>query len=158
MINEIKGDLIELANKGYFDVIVHGCNCQSTMKAGIAPQMAKAFGCDKYSLELQGPTITKLGNIDFQTFVKGENQRLLFVVNCYTQIRYGKNHPDGDVVPFDYEAFTICMRKINSLFFNKHIGMPKIGAGLGGGDWKRIKQIIEKTLIDCNVTIVIYDK
>jgi O-acetyl-ADP-ribose deacetylase (regulator of RNase III) len=31
-----EGDLLELALAGNFDVIVHGCNCQCTMGAGIA--------------------------------------------------------------------------------------------------------------------------
>ena len=44
MINYVDGDLIKLAKEAKFDVIVHGCNCLSTMGAGIAPQMAAAFG------------------------------------------------------------------------------------------------------------------
>jgi O-acetyl-ADP-ribose deacetylase (regulator of RNase III) len=36
--------------------------------------------------------------------------------------------------------------------------MPKIGAGLAGGDWNRIKKIIQTELKDCKVTIVIYNK
>jgi len=39
-----------------------------------------------------------------------------------------------------------------------HIGLPKIGAGLAGGDWNRIKEIIKTELTDCKVTVVIYDK
>jgi len=148
---QVEGDLIKLAKEGKFDVIVHGCNCLSTMGAGIAPQMAKAFGCDKFEMETWGPTIKKLGNIDYVTFVDG-----LTVVNAYTQYRYGRNHADGDVTPFDYVAFTLCMRKMNRIFKGKHIGMPKIGAGLAGGDWTLIHQIIVRELKDCIVTVVIY--
>jgi O-acetyl-ADP-ribose deacetylase (regulator of RNase III) len=148
---QVEGDLIKLAKEGKFDVIVHGCNCLSTMGAGIAPQMAKAFGCDKFEMETWGPTIKKLGNIDYVTFVDG-----LTVVNAYTQYNYGRNHADGDSNPFDYVAFTLCMRKMNHIFKGKHIGMPKIGAGLAGGDWDMIQSIIMNELEDCNVTVVIY--
>jgi len=171
MIKEIDGDLITLAKEGKFDVIVQGCNCLSTMGAGLAPQMAKAFGCDRFEMELWGPNIQKLGNIDYETFVLGENaiwslkdgknnrnEPELSVVNAYTQYRYGRNHSDGVAQPFDYEAFTICMRKMNSEFKGKHIGMPKIGAGLAGGNWNRIEHIIQFTLEDCEVTIVNYKK
>jgi O-acetyl-ADP-ribose deacetylase (regulator of RNase III) len=48
------------------------------------------------------------------------------------------------------------MRKMNHIFKGKHIGMPKIGAGLAGGDWKFIQQIIVRELKDCIVTVVIY--
>jgi len=58
--------------------------------------------------------------------------------------------------PLDYEALTLCLRKINWVFSGKHIGLPKIGAGLAGGDWEQIKQIIKNELNDCDVTVVIY--
>jgi O-acetyl-ADP-ribose deacetylase (regulator of RNase III) len=169
MINYIDGDLIKLAKEAKFDVIVHGCNCHSKMGAGIAPQMAEAFGCDRFEMELWGSDVNKLGNIDYQTFVLGEktifslsdlknnrNEPQLTVVNAYTQFNYGRNHTDGDLRPFDYEAFTICMRKLNIEFAGKHIGMPKIGAGLAGGNWNHIEHIINVELKDCQVTIVNY--
>ncbi|MFY7886674.1 MAG: hypothetical protein ACOVOV_17720 [Dolichospermum sp.] len=166
---EIEGDLIKLAKEGTFDVITHGCNCLSNMGAGIAPQMAKAFGVDKFQMELWGPTIGKLGCIDYETFVIGQNaiwsledadnklgEPELAVVNSYTQYRYGKNHTDGVSKPLDYEALTLCMRKINTTFSGKHIGLPKIGAGLAGGDWNKIKKIIQTELKDMKVSVVIY--
>jgi O-acetyl-ADP-ribose deacetylase (regulator of RNase III) len=171
MINytEIDGDLITLAKAGTFDVIAHGCNCHSTMGAGIAPQMAKAFGCDRFSMELWGSDVNKLGNIDYQTVVLGENtiwsledyknnrnEPELIVVNAYTQFNYGRNHADGDAKPLSYEALTLCMKKMNVLFAGKHIGLPKIGAGLAGGDWEKIKGIIQRELRDCQVTVVNY--
>ena len=62
---EIQGNLITLALQGNFDVIAHGANCHSVMGAGLAPQMAETFGCDKFAMELWGSTIEKLGNIDW---------------------------------------------------------------------------------------------
>jgi O-acetyl-ADP-ribose deacetylase (regulator of RNase III) len=183
MIIEIEGDLIDLALKGNFDVIVHGCNCFCQMRNGLAPQMAKAFGCDKFSLELSEyaneygdiiPTnnvgdVNKLGQIQYKIFgIKnekvywivqvGSDIHKLAVVNAYTQFKYGTNHHDGDETPFDYEAFTLCMRKINHRFNGYKIGLPRIGAGLAGGDWEIIKQIITKELKDCYVTIVTLPK
>lgn len=159
MYKEIQGDLIQLALSGEFDVITHGCNCQCNMGAGIAPQMAKAFECDRFDLEnekLKG-AIQKLGNIDFK-YVAIDANKTIAVVNSYTQFNYGKNHIDGTYKPLDYEALILCMRKINYVFKGKHIGLPKIGAGLAGGDWNKIKQIIQTELKDCNVTVVIYNK
>jgi O-acetyl-ADP-ribose deacetylase (regulator of RNase III) len=171
MYKEIEGDLIACAKQGMFDVIAHGCNCLSNMGAGMAPQMARAFGCDRFEMETWGATIEKLGCVDYQTFVLGEhriwslsdfknnrNEPELTVVNAYTQYKYGRNHADGDKMPVDYEAITLCMRKINNLFKGQRIGLPKIGAGLAGGDWTRIKSIIQTELKDCDVTVVIYKK
>lgn len=163
--NEVEGDLIKLAIEGKFDVIAHGCNCHSIMGAGIAPQMAKAFGADDFPMERWGSTIQKLGNIDYQTVVLGENaiwtledyknnrnEPELTVVNAYTQYNYGRNHADGTFRPLDYEALTLCMRKMNKVFKGKHIGLPQIGAGLAGGDWEVIKKTIQTELSDCEVT------
>jgi len=168
---ETDGDLIKLAKEGMFDVIAHGCNCHSTMGAGIAPQMARAFGCDRFVMERIGSDVNKLGNIDYQTFVLGENtiwslddgknnrnEPELTVVNAYTQFNYGRNHSDGDAKPLSYEALTLCMKKINIVFAGKHIGLPRIGAGLAGGDWERIKYIIQRELSNCQVTVVNYKK
>jgi hypothetical protein len=43
---------------------------------------------------------------------------------------------------------------MNSEFKGKHIGLPKIGAGLAGGHWPTIKQMINDGFTDCNVTVV----
>jgi O-acetyl-ADP-ribose deacetylase (regulator of RNase III) len=32
----VKGDIIDIAKRGKFDVIIHGCNCFNTMGACIA--------------------------------------------------------------------------------------------------------------------------
>lgn len=86
------------------------------------------------------------------------NTKKLYVVNIYSQYHYGKNYKDNAVNPLDYEALTIALRKMNHIFKGKTIGLPMIGAGLAGGDWIRIKNIIQTELKDCNVTIVMYDR
>ncbi len=166
---EVKGDLIELTKLGMFDVIAHGCNCLCTMGVGIAPQMAKAFGCDTFPLEdrRRKTEINKLGQIDYRGFrrERGEVRESffqsdadLYVVNAYTQFKYGKNHTDGVSKPLDYEALTLCLRKINSIFKDKHIGLPWIGCGLAGGSKSIVRKIIKSELADCKVTIVEYNK
>lgn len=42
-MKKVYGDLIEMAEHGDFDVIVHGCNCFCTMGAGIALQIKHHF-------------------------------------------------------------------------------------------------------------------
>lgn len=169
MYKEIEGDLIELALKGQFDVIAHGCNCFCTMGAGIAVAMKNTFKCNTFDLEdphLKGD-INKLGNIDYEYFtdkidhIRKSNPNdlytddvLVVVVNAYTQYYYGRNSP-GCNQPLDYSALTLCLRKINHIFKGKHIGLPQIGCGLAGGDWNLVKEIIQKELCDMNITIVI---
>lgn len=86
------------------------------------------------------------------TRLLSDGWKMFFIVNCYIQYRYGR---DKDYV--DYEALTLCMRKLNHRFPGKHIGLPMIGSGLAGGNWDRIQQIIKKELSHMKVTIVEYD-
>ena len=173
-MRERNGNLITLAQEGFFDVITHGCNCFCTMGAGIAPQMARAFGCDKFPMEApqyKGDK-TKLGTIDYEwqsinIYREIEGPRTgaapdfgthnLAVVNSYTQYRYGRNHEDGDKMPVDYNAISSCMRRINLLFAGKTIGLPLIGCGLAGGDWNIVKNIFETELFAMDVWVVHYD-
>lgn len=156
---EVDGDLIKMALEANFDAIAHGCNCFCTMKAGIAVQMAKVFGCDRFEGEglAQRGNIGKLGCIDWEFIpIPGHPDNPLAVINCYTQYHYGKNHPDGVEKPLDYAALELCLKKINHLFKGARIGLPQIGCGLAGGDWNVVKQLIQTHLSDCDVTIVNY--
>ena len=150
-LSTIDGDLIALAKAGQFDAIAHGCNCFCSMGAGIALQMAKAFNADILSLEqprFRGD-IDKLGRIQFFDVPMSDDESLT-IVNCYTQYQPGPN--------LDYDAVTLCMRKINHSLTGKIIGLPMIGAGIAGGDWDRIESIIRAELKDCQTIIVKYNK
>lgn len=160
---EIKGDLIQLAKEGKFDVIAHGCNCQNMMGAGIALSMRMNFNAHKFDLErpLHRADINKLGQIDFNTVNRSTGNIIwdwdsfealyegLIVVNAYTQYHGGAN--------LDYAALELCLRKMNQLFKGKHIGLPWIGCGIAGGDWARVRHMIRQELTDCDVTIVEYN-
>jgi O-acetyl-ADP-ribose deacetylase (regulator of RNase III) len=119
------------------------------MGAGIAKEIKERIpeACEADQKTLRGD-IKKLGN-----FV-GVRVNGIIVLNCYTQFRYGKNHEDGNKKPVDYEAITLCLRKINHILPGKSIGLPLIGCGLAGGDWTIVEKIIEKELKDMVVTIV----
>ena len=177
----IKGNLITLALAGEFDVISHGCNCFCTMGAGIAPHMAKAFGVDKYTRENEfyKGDYNKLGTISYGAHILNWGSNLPFaennnlddtlwreikkrtadltyveVVNSYTQYGFGRNHDGGSQTPLDYVALELCMQKINHTFKGKRVGLPWIGCGLAGGDKNRVREILERTLTDVELTIV----
>ena len=145
MLQYEDGDLIVMAKAGKFDLIAHGANCFCTMGGGIARQVhaeiPEAYEAD---CKTRKGDINKLGNFT-QATIEGTNVEIL---NCYTQYDFrGANN-------VDYEAIALCMRKINHIFKGQHIGLPLIGAGLAGGDWDRIEDIIYKELVDMDCTIV----
>ena len=145
-----RGDLLRLAEEGAFDVIVHGCNCFCTMGAGIAKGVAARF---PQALEADRQTSkgdrTKLGTCSFAEIETPHGK--LTVVNAYTQFHYRGR---GDKA--DYEAIRACMHWLAGHFDQARIGLPKIGAGLAGGDWPRIERIITQELAGRDVTVVEY--
>lgn len=148
----LEGDLIEYAKNGEFDVITHSANCFCRMGRGIAPQLDKEYGCGSFPLEhskYRGD-INKLGSIDYK------DCNGLIVINSYMQYHF--HNPSKYGVPIDYDAMRLCFRKINYIFSGKTIGLPMIGAGLAGGDWNIIKNIIYDELKDMNIKIVLYKK
>lgn len=150
MIHYHKGDLI----KSDCDVIAHGCNCFCTWGAGIARQLRsvhpEAFQAD---LATEVGDIKKLGT--FTQAMSGQRQ----IFNLYTQFRYGVTEPH-----FDYDAFRnslSAMRDylevVTGTLHTAKIGLPKIGAGLAGGNWERISQIIDEVMLDVDVHVYVLD-
>lgn len=167
---EITGDLFVGIFDGSYDVVGHGLNCFNCQGAGIVIPFKKHFKTDTFPMEQKGKgDINKLGQIDYMPFtvtngvaapytagVTGDFN--MYVSNCYTQYGFGSNHTDGTVAPVDYEALTLCMRKINKRFAGKRVGLPLIGGGLAGGDKDIITDIMKQELKDCDVTLVLFDK
>ena len=56
----------------------------------------------------------------------------------------------------DYAAIRAAMQQVKAQFAGKRIGYPKIGAGLAGGDWATIAQIIDEELAGEQHTLVLY--
>ena len=146
-----RGDLVLMARKGQFDVILHGCNCWCEMGAGIAKAIRHNFPeAYRADLETTPGDPGKLGSCSVgSSSVEGGE---LDVVNAYIQFNYSKQHDDEVLV--DYDAVRSCMRWIKKRYSGRGIGLPKIGAGLAGGDWNRISRIIDEELDGEAVTLV----
>lgn len=145
MIKYIKGDLVRDADQ--FDVIAHCCNCFHSMGAGIAPQIKAKFP-EAFAADCATPKgdIEKLGTISYTTSGKP------IVVNLYGQYDYtGRRSGKMDL---DYDALRKALVLMKDKFSGKTMAMPKIGAGLAGGDWNKIEAIIEETMRGEYVTIV----
>ena len=136
-------------------VIAHGVNCQGVMGSGIAKIIRKKWpevydSYIRFCQKISHPS-DRLGLIDF-TKCKGGP----VVVNCFTQEYFGT---DGGKY-MSYDAVDSCMMRmayhIENGIYGKvpYVAMPKIGAGLGGGHWPIIKEIIDFRLK--NIPVEVY--
>jgi O-acetyl-ADP-ribose deacetylase (regulator of RNase III) len=147
-----KGDLIQKARAGEFDVLVHGCNCFCTMGAGIAKTIKQVFpAAYQADLATVAGDKTKLGSYSAATVEVGGKP--LLIVNAYTQY-----HWRGAGVLVDYDAVRQVFRRVKQAFAGQRIGYPAIGAGLAKGDWVLISTIIDEELAGENHVFVEWEK
>lgn len=61
--------------------------------------------------------------------------------------------------PLRYEALTSCLEALRTSALERgaSVHMPRIGAGLAGGDWTVIEGIVRRTLVDGGVEVTVYD-
>lgn len=125
-------------------VIVHGCNAQGVMGSGVAAAIRRRFpqAFAQYREHFEDIGLP-LGHIVWAFTSDG-----YAIGNMITQEYFG--HDGARYV--DYEAvlksFTFLNQAMGRPLFDNYgsaVAMPRIGAGLGGGDWKRIAGIIEAT-------------
>lgn len=124
MLIRKKGNLLDLAEAGEFDIVVQGCNCFNTMGGGIAREIRERY--------------PEVAYVDFKT-EKGDYHKLgnwtecdagrFTILNCYTQYNMSRGN---DV--FEYTAFQLILQKILHCYGTKRVGFPYLGMGLAGGN------------------------
>ena len=136
MLIKRDGDLLDMAENGEFDVIIHGCNCFCMMGAGIARQIA-----DRYPEAYKADCETIKGDrLKLGTYTKHKTERVCTIINAYTQFRTSRG---GDDV-FEYSAFSKILRSLIFEYPTARFGLPYIGMGLANGNSGIILGIIEE--------------
>lgn len=172
MITYKVGNLIAALNVGDVTVIAHGCNCFNTMKSGIAPKIAKAYPTmyDADQRTLKGD-INKLGGYSAAILGEFKGGKPAIGFNLYSQYDW-RGRLEGRM-ELRYDALEQALTKMakrlrfaqesskdpDSFWYGKdvnfRIGLPKIGAGLAGGDWAIIEDIIDRSLDGFDVTVYV---
>ena len=141
-----QGNLLEAPQR----VLVHGTNNRGVMGSGVAAQIRARWPNVYEVYELKH----RVFGLDLGTIVPVATLDGKIIVNAITQDGFGR---DGRVY-VDYDAIERCFETINQRVDSwevTEVAMPRIGAGLGGGDWAIIESIIVRTAK--NYTPVVYD-
>lgn len=152
-IQFIQDDLIQLFKRDKTHVLIHGCNCLSTMGKSIALYIRRefphAYQADK---QFHLDKSQRLGKFSYWK----KPQKAGWIINAYTQYNYKSQgfHPSQKVDLFSYDTFEQQMKDIFQ-FLNKNwqvetnktldelvISMPMIGCGLAGGNAVKIVSML----------------
>lgn len=147
MLKYKKGNLVTAWLDGEVDVLIHQANCFNTFGSGIAKEIRERIpGAYEADCQTLKGAKSKLG--DF-TVYSHESGRLVY--NLYGQYDYGKRHKI-------YTSYTALFRGLlaiqEDLVRPLRIGIPKLGCGLGGGDWKIVEDFVKATIAQDNAVTV----
>ena len=141
-------DLLDAFDANEIQIIIHGCNCFRSFGAGIAKSIKERYP-EAYEADLNTGhgDKNKLGQYSYAKLSDDKT-----IINAYTQYAYGRNKVNAD-----YDA----IRKVFILLEEKYrnsnilIGIPMIGAGLAGGDWETISNIINDVTPSLNIILYV---
>lgn len=151
----MKGNLVRLMQQAVNEsdgtklFFAHGCNCHAAMGSGIAPQIAKAFPqveeTDRLYNKVSSGYLEDMLGSAFPVCLSGN----VTLFNAYTQFYPGKD--------FRINALTQAFENINIMAKGQKLLIPRIGAGIAGGDWDEISEAINKATPDVNVFVIDWD-
>ncbi|UBV44105.1 hypothetical protein LAJ19_14945 (plasmid) [Deinococcus taeanensis] len=88
-----------------------------------------------------------------------EVEPTFWVANLIGQHDIARQARSIRVPPVRYEAMREGLNRVRA-FAQEHqasVHMPRIGAGLAGGDWTVIERIVQEELTDQGVPVTVYD-
>lgn len=158
MIKYKVGDLIHALKSGEVSSIGHQANCFNTMNSGVAKAIRLAFpqAYEADCLTEKGDK-GKLGKLTCVEHERADGSVGL-IYNLYGQYNYGYDARG-------YTDYIALSGALISMRFDldgavgvhgedwKKVGFPKIGAGLGGGNWSIISTLIEQAFVGYDVTV-----
>jgi O-acetyl-ADP-ribose deacetylase (regulator of RNase III) len=149
MLTYVKGDATQPQGDGR-KIIVHCCNDRGAWGSGFVVALsrrwpepeAKYRSCPQYHL----------GDI---IWARVEDD--IWVANLIGQHRTGFD--EFGYPPIRYDAILQGLRRIGEICdpINASVHMPRMGAGLAGGNWSIIELIVEQELVAKGVPVTVYD-
>jgi O-acetyl-ADP-ribose deacetylase (regulator of RNase III) len=144
-ITYVRGSLFKTKR----EIIAHSVNTIGLFGAGVAKQIATFYPKAKESyLKSFNRGDWSLGKVQF---VKCDDK---IIANMATQNNVSK----GDVQNTDYEACYEAFKKLLKYAKENGLGvaLPKIGSGLGGGDWNEVEKQLLKAMAIYEVEVDVH--
>lgn len=135
-------------------ILVHVCNDVGRWGKGFVVALSRRWKAPQraFKAAFAAGTDSALGDVQFVPVADD-----LIVANLIGQRSIAGRHTKTP--PVRYDAIEAGLRTVRdrALRDGASVHMPRIGAGLAGGDWDRIEAIIVATLVDADVATTVYD-
>ena len=156
----VKGNLVTILSRAIEDkegdgiVIAHGCNCFDAMHSGIAWEIQRSFPSVRKADTSYYSDVTENGiKQALNVVMMGTSSAAIVgnstVINLYTQYHPGRSY-DSEIVRMAFEH----LEKMN---IKGNVYIPRIGAGIAGGDWDEIVKIINNETPNTNIIVIDWD-
>lgn len=162
----VKGNIFEHAanrikagSNGCNVIIPHVCNNVNAFGAGFAADIANRFPEVKANFHLLGKN-ARLGNVQYiNVATEPQYKYTLTVANMIAQ---NKLISPKNPRPLNYAALSYCMNNVKNMALKLkdksesaqvEIHAPRFGAGLAGGNWNFILDLIDDVWYDLDVFI-----
>jgi O-acetyl-ADP-ribose deacetylase (regulator of RNase III) len=146
----VSGDLF--ANAHDAEALAHGCNCAGSMGAGIAVGFRDRYPAMYEHYRAMCKADPRQLNPGDCWLWKADEAPWVF--NLATQEGYWRCRATYEAV----EAALASMRDQADREGITRIAMPRIGAGLGGLSWKKVRAIIERLFAGWPGTLIVYEQ
>lgn len=147
MIRYVDGDAFTADNSALWDAIGHQVNASGGFGAGFARAVARyAPEAEAAYRRVHRAGAWELGRI-LPVWIPNRER---YIVHICAQAHYG-----GRGRKTDYDALARGLAKFASWCSERSLrpALPRIGAGLGGGDWERIVPLVEDAFGEREVII-----
>ncbi|RYG68403.1 phosphatase [bacterium] len=140
-----KGDLFSATG---LSAVAHGCSCAGAMDSGVSAAFKKRFPgmFDDYKARCDDKRFA-LGDV----LVWNEGDLAVYTL-CIQE------HWKSKAKLAAFQAALKKMVSLAELAGVARVGMPRIGAGLGGLDWLRVRRILQDTGKETKVTLVVFEQ
>ena len=156
MVNDVTGDLITFPANS----IAHQTNFDGIMGGGVAYYIANTLlssrSYNEYDSLCARQKRSLLGKAQFLPTVDVERnmKATRIVANMFCQDN--RIQPDGGITRYD--CMEQCLKRIERFASNKgfSVAVPgSVGCGIAGGNWDRVRPIIESVFMDSTVPCTI---
>ena len=147
-LNFVIGDATNPIGPGT-KIIAHICNNQGGWGRGFVLAISKKWKQPEIHYK-------NMFNKDLGSVGLVEVNEEIFVANMIAQAGYMSI---TNKKPVQYDYLALCLNKVREFAtaLQASVHMPRIGCGLGGGEWVVVESIVKKTLSDNNVQVFVYD-